>query len=155
MSTRFLTTSLSAIENSFRVSADAKCSSAGCGMVATAFPDATNAGVEMLERGGNAVDAACAAALALGVCEPQGSGIGGQSVAILHVDRRTLAVDGSSHAPSLAHPSKFSSEIAKKLGHRAATTPSTIAVLAYLNQRYGRLDWSTLVQPSVQIAARG
>jgi gamma-glutamyltranspeptidase/glutathione hydrolase len=125
------------------------------GMVATAFPEATRAGVEMLEKGGNAVDAACAAALALSVCEPQGSGLGGQSMAILHMDDRTVAVDGSSRAPSLAHGSKYRSETSRKLGYRAATTPTTVAVLDYLNSRYGQLDWCTVVQPAVAIAGNG
>ncbi|MGH1522444.1 MAG: gamma-glutamyltransferase, partial [Nitrosopumilus sp.] len=74
------------IEDSFRPTADKKCTVAKKGMVSTAFPDATKAGVDMLKKGGNAVDAACASALALGVCEPQASGIGGQSMAIIHVD---------------------------------------------------------------------
>lgn len=95
------------IEDSFRPTADKKCTVAKKGMVSTAFPDATKAGVDMLKKGGNAVDAACASALALGVCEPQASGIGGQSMAIIHVDGKTLAVDGSSRAPSLAHISYF------------------------------------------------
>ena len=86
---------------------DGKCSESGRGMVVTAFPEATQAGTDMFKLGGNAVDAACAAALALGVCEPQGSGIGGQTVAILHMDGRTVAIDGSTKAPSLAHPSAY------------------------------------------------
>ena len=78
------------IEESFSSTNDGKCSKSDLGMVVTAFPDATEAGRKMLVMGGNAVDAACAAALALGVCEPQGSGIGGQSVAILHIDGRSI-----------------------------------------------------------------
>ena len=143
------------IEESFTATSDKKCSVAKNGMVATAFPDATRAGVEMLRKGGNAVDAACASALALGVCEPQASGIGGQSMAIIHVDGKTLAVDGSSRAPSLAHISFFKRRSLSRLGYKASTVPSTVATIGYLNERYGRLDWSTVVKPSIRIAKRG
>ena len=143
------------IESSFAKTKDKKCSVAKNGMVATAFPDATKAGVEMLKKGGNAVDAACASALALGVCEPQASGIGGQSMAILHVDGKTFAVDGSSRAPSLAHISFFEKRSRSLIGYKATTVPSTVATLGYLNERYGILDWSTIVKPSIRIAKRG
>ena len=146
---------LARIEQSFQRSSDRKCSFAAGGMVASAFPDATRAGVQTLERGGNAVDAACAAALALGVCEPQGSGLGGQTMALLHVAGRTLTVDGSSHAPALAHASRLSSKRSRALGYTATTIPTTLAVLGHLNRAYGRLEWSTLFEPAIRIAARG
>ncbi|ABX12900.1 gamma-glutamyltransferase family protein [Nitrosopumilus maritimus] len=146
---------VSSIEKSFVTTKNKKCSVAKNGMVASAFPDATKAGVEMLKKGGNAVDAACATALALGVCEPQASGIGGQSMAILHVDGKTFAVDGSSRAPSLAHISFFEKRSRSLIGYKATTVPSTVATLGYLNERYGQLDWSTIVKPSIRIAKRG
>jgi gamma-glutamyltranspeptidase / glutathione hydrolase len=143
-----------AIEEGFQPSEDGKCAFAAGGMVATAFPEATRAGVEMLEKGGNAIDAACAAALALGVCEPQASGIGGQSMAILHTNGRTIAVDGSSRVPSLAHLSRFN-EGERFVGYRATTVPSTVAVLGYLSRRYGRLKWKALLEPAIRIAREG
>ncbi|MEA2109323.1 MAG: gamma-glutamyltransferase [Pseudomonadota bacterium] len=152
---KFIDKCLRESEISFKPSVDCKCTVAENGMVATAFPDATNAGVKMLECGGNAVDAACASALALGVCEPNGSGIGGQSVAILYINGRTVAIDGSSHAPALAHSSRFKSDKSRKLGYKATTIPSTLAVLAYLNEKYGRLPWKTVVQPAIEIAGCG
>ena len=54
------------------------------GMVSTAHSRATEAGVSIFEQGGNAIDAAVAAAFALGVCEPQASGLGGQTMMLLH-----------------------------------------------------------------------
>ena len=143
------------IEESFSNSQDGKCSSSNKGMVVTAFPDATQAGTDMFSLGGNAVDAACAAALALGVCEPQGSGIGGQSVAILHLNGRTVTIDGSTKAPSLAHTSSFKNETERKRGYKATTIPSTLAVLGYLNEKYGKLSWKTIVQPALNIASSG
>jgi len=143
------------IEGSFKTSASKKASFAKNGMVASAFPDATRAGVEMLRKGGNAVDAACATALALGVCEPQASGIGGQSMAIVHIGGKTVAVDGTSRAPSLAHRSFFEKRSHRLIGYKATTVPSTVATLGYLNERYGDLDWPTVVKPSIRIARRG
>ena len=143
------------IEDSFSPTRDRKCSVAKNGMVATAFPDATKAGVEMLKKGGNAADAACAAALALGVCEPQASGIGGQSLAILHMDGKTIAVDGSSRAPSLSHNTFFEKHSRRFIGYKATTVPSTVATLGYINEKYGNLKWSTIVKPSIRLAKRG
>ena len=143
------------IENSFSPSDDKKCSTAKYGMVSSAFPDATKAGVEILKKGGNAVDAACATALALGVCEPQASGIGGQSLVILHINGKTIAVDGSSRAPSLAHNTFFEKHSHRFIGYKATTVPSTLATLGYLNEKYGILDWETIVKPSIRIAKRG
>lgn len=83
------------------------------GMVSTAHFRATEVGVSILEDGGNAIDAAIAAAFALGVCEPQASGLGGQTMMLLHTanTNKTIALDGSSRVPNRAvidvfpHPS--------------------------------------------------
>lgn len=142
------------IEEKFRTDEKNKFATAPNGMVASAFPEATQAGVEMLQKGGNAVDAACATALALGVCEPQSSGLGGQSSVILHFRGKTLALDGSSRVPSLAHISKFGKGERSK-GYRATTIPTTVGVIGYLNFKYGRLEWKDVVQPAVRIASEG
>ena len=146
---------ISKIENSFTSTKDKKCSVAKHGMVSSAFPDATKAGVEMLKKGGNAIDAACATAIALGVCEPQASGIGGQSMAILHINGKSIAIDGSSRSPSLAHSSKYQKKRTRLIGYRATTIPSTLAVIGYIHQRYGRLEWSKIIKPSIRIAKHG
>ena len=120
--------SLGEIESKFTPSNDGKAVSGKNGMVATAFPDATEAGVEILKAGGNAIDAACASALALGVCEPQASGIGGQTMMLIHDGKKTIAIDGSSRAPSLAHV-KALYKADRSAGYRATTVPSTLATL--------------------------
>jgi gamma-glutamyltranspeptidase / glutathione hydrolase len=142
------------VEERFQSTSDGKCVVAEGGMVATAFPLATQAGVEMLAQGGNAVDAACAAALALGVCEPQASGLGGQSMALIHINGRTVALDGSGRVPSLAHASLFKGND-QELGYRATTVPSTPAVLGRMNGIYGRLRWQTILEPAIRIAREG
>ena len=143
------------IENSFQVTKDNKFSESKKGMVSSAFPDATKAGVAMLKKGGNAIDAACATAIALGVCEPQASGIGGQSMAIIHIHGKTICIDGSTRAPSLAIPSKFRHVMDRSIGYRSSTVPSTIAVMGFLNKKYGNLDWADILKPAIKIAKKG
>ncbi len=143
------------IESEFTSTKNKKCSVAKNGMVSSAFPDATKAGVEMLKKGGNAIDAACATALALGVCEPQASGLGGQSMGIIHIDGKSYAIDGSSRSPSLAHSSVYANKKNRRLGYKATTVPSTLAVVGFLHERYGKLEWQKIVAPSVHIAKKG
>ena len=123
-------------------------------MVATAFPEATQAGVEILKKGGNAIDAACASAFALAVCEPQSSGLGGQSLAIMHHLGKTIAIDGSSCVPSLAHLSRFVKG-ERSSGYKSTTVPSTVAVLGYLHFRYGLIQWREILKPAIRIAQEG
>lgn len=126
------------------------------GMVATAHFLATQAGVEALEAGGNAMDAAAAAAFALGVCEPAASGLGGQTMALLYEasSRRTVALDGSSRAPHRATPGLLD-QGERRRGYRSATVPSTPAFLGYLVRRYGRLGLPAVLAPAVRLADEG
>lgn len=123
-------------------------------MIASAFPLATAAGNEILELGGNAVDAACAVGFALGVCEPQASGLGGQTMALMHLDGRTTAIDGSSRVPSFAHLSRLT-EGDDRTGYRATTVPSTVATFGWLHRHYGRVDWRAVLEPAIRIALEG
>lgn len=145
---------IESIETGFSPSVDGKAAEAANGMVATASPQATEAGVEMLRKGGNAVDAATAAALALGVCESQASGLGGQTMMLIHNEGKVIAVDGSSRAPSLAHVNAIY-KYDRSRGYRAATVPSTPAVLWYIHQRYGTLPWEQILEPAIHLAQAG
>lgn len=124
------------------------------GIVVTAFHEATKAGVLMLEKGGNAVDAACAASMALCVCEPQSSGLGGQGMAILHINGKTIALDGSSRTPSLAHNSRIQKK-ERTFGYKSATVPSIPAFIGYLHLEYGKLDWDEILEPAIKLASTG
>ena len=128
------------------------------GMVATAHYSATAAGVEVLEAGGNAFDAAVAAAFALGVCEPAASGLGGQTMMLVHdaAARRTFALDGASRAPNRATVDAFAEPLGeRRRGYRATTVPSTPAVLDYVRDTYGTLPLSDVLQPALRLADRG
>ena len=95
------------------------------GMVATAHHRASEAGAEMLADEGNAVDAAVAAAFALGVCEPAASGLGGQTTMLVHLSaaRRTFALDGSSRAPNRTDAAALT-RASRLRGYCATTVPS-------------------------------
>ncbi len=127
------------------------------GMIATQHFEATQAGVEMLEQGGNAIDAAVAAAFALGVCEPNASGLGGQTMMLIHTvePKRTFAIDGSSRAPNRATMERVPRKAMRLRGHRATTVPSTPAVLGYVLENYGRLPLKKVLEPAVRLAKEG
>jgi gamma-glutamyltranspeptidase/glutathione hydrolase len=126
------------------------------GMVSTASVEATRAGVQMLEAGGNAIDAAVAAAFCLGVTEPQASGLGGQSMALLYLSdsKRALALDGSSRAPFAIDPMNLPPK-PSSLGLKASTVPSTPATLSYLLKRYGSMSLKDVLQPAMAAAENG
>ncbi len=126
------------------------------GMVATQSHQATDAAVEMLEQGGNAIDAAVAAAFALGVCEPAASGLGGQTTMLIHrpETRKTIALDGSSRAPNRVPPGSLDREDLLR-GHKATTVPSTPAVLEYARKAYGVLSLSNVLAPAIRLCEEG
>lgn len=132
--------------------------------VVTAHPQATDAGLQMLEQGGSAVDAAIAAQLMLGLVEPQSSGLGG-GLLMLHWDqahRRLSVIDGLAAAPGRTTAS-LRTEIDGSLlpaepsqrGGRAVGVPGALSALALAHQRHGRLPWSSLVRPAAELAERG
>lgn len=127
------------------------------GMVSTAHYEATRAGVRILSEGGNAVDAAVASAFALGVCEPAASGLGGQTMMMIHVaePRQTIALDGSSRAPNRATPELFQEKAGRLRGHTATTVPSTPATLAYALEKFGTMPLAQVLAPSIELAESG
>lgn len=142
------------VEELLEPTADGKCAVATHGIVSSAFPEATAAGVEILSQSGNAIDAACAVGFTLSVCEPQGSGLGGQAVGLVHFEGRTIAVDGSSRVPSLAHRSRIKGE-ERRTGYKAATVPSLAAVYGWLHRNYGVLPWEIVLAPAIRVARYG
>ena len=138
------------------LSASATAEQAVRGVVSTATPEATAIGVAVLESGGNAVDAAIAVSLALGVSEPAGSGLAGQTVMIIRdPDGNTEVVHGTTWSPARLPDNVTEAQL--RYGHTAASVPSTPKVLDLAHQRYGsgNLSWAELVQPAAQLASDG
>lgn len=110
----------------------------------------------MLAQGGNAIDAAVAAAFALAVCEPAASGLGGQSFLIVHraKTRRTFVLDGSSFAPHRLTPGILTGQ-ERRRGYKAATVPTTPRTLAYALGKYGTLPLSVVLEPAIALAESG
>jgi gamma-glutamyltranspeptidase/glutathione hydrolase len=140
------------------------CLAAPQSMVAAANPMAVEAGLQVLNRGGSAVDAAIAVQMALGVVEPQASGLGGGGF-LLHYDAATGAIavyDGRETAPAGATPTMFLDRDGKPLGFREATVsgisvgvPGALAMLELAHKEQGKLAWSELFQPAIRLARDG
>ena len=140
-----------------RVVEPQRISASSLGMVSTQHHCATDAGNEILSAGGNAIDAAIAAAFALGVCEPAASGIGGQTMMLIHTaePRRTFALDGSSRAPNRAAPELFRERTSRLRGHTATTVPSSLAAYDYALKEYGTKSLSQVIEPAIRLAENG
>jgi gamma-glutamyltranspeptidase/glutathione hydrolase len=128
------------------------------GMVSTGSVEATKAGVRILEMGGNAVDAAVAAAFALGVADPGGSGLGGMTyVLISPAEGPAVAIDGSATVPLAANAAKLLElrNSGEHMGAKAVAVPATLAALNHALERYGTMTLEEVLQPSIEIADRG
>ncbi|WP_070962670.1 gamma-glutamyltransferase [Vibrio sonorensis] len=133
-------------------------------MVTAANPLATQAGADILARGGNAIDAMVTVQLMLGLVEPQSSGIGGGAFLVYwDADKRDLTTfDGRETAPLAATPRLFQDENGQPLkfydavvGGRSVGTPGTIKLLWDTHKKYGKLPWKQLFSPVIKIAEQG
>jgi gamma-glutamyltranspeptidase/glutathione hydrolase len=136
------------------------CVLARRGMVATSVPMATAAGVEMLRRGGNAIDAAIAAAAVLSVVEPMQTGIGGDAFALFWAARegRLVGLNGSGRAPGGATLATYRDrglETIEPRGILAVTVPGAVHAWETLRERYGSLELATLLAPAIRAAEEG
>ncbi len=132
------------------------------GMVVSASAPASRAGVEILKRGGNAVDAACATALALAVTYPAAGNLGGGGFMVIRLaGGRTTAIDYRETAPALANRNMYLDSRGDPIpdsslvGARAAGVPGTVAGLALAQRKYGKLSWSDVIEPARRLAEHG
>ncbi|MFO1406722.1 MAG: gamma-glutamyltransferase family protein [Steroidobacteraceae bacterium] len=132
--------------------------------VGAANPLAVEAGLEVLRRGGSAVDAAVAVQAMLGLVEPQSSGVGGGAF-MVYLDGRTgrvTAYEGRETAPAGARPDMFIGEDGKPLSYADAVTsgrstgaPGAIAMLGLAQSEHGRLPWKSLFGAAIAAADGG
>lgn len=131
---------------------------AGRGMVASSSPQASNAGIEIMKRGGNAIDAAVAAAACLTVCEPTSNGLGGDAFALVWANGKLHGLNASGPAPQ-----RMTADAIRAHGHKempkygwdSVTVPGIPAAWAALSGRFGRLPLRELLEPAAQYAEHG
>jgi len=130
---------------------------------AVAMPDTFSAEVaaEVLDAGGNAVDASVAAAFSLAVTLPEAGNIGGGGFMLVYMEGESVFIDYRETAPLQAHRDMYLDENGEfiprssLIGHRAAGVPGTVAGMWLAHQRYGSLPWAELLAPAIKLARDG
>jgi len=132
------------------------------GMVVSAHPSASKVGLDILKKGGNAVDAAVAVQFALAVVYPGAGNIGGGGFMVYRAANGDIAsLDFREKAPGIASRDMFLNNAGNAItekslyGHLAAGVPGSVDGMVQAHARYGKLSWAEVVQPSVDLARRG
>ncbi|MCP5151061.1 MAG: gamma-glutamyltransferase family protein [Ectothiorhodospiraceae bacterium] len=128
------------------------------GVVATSQPLAAQAGLAVLQRGGNAVDAAIATAAALTVLEPTSNGIGSDAFALVWDGKKLHGLNASGRSPAATDPERLRAGGAKAMPQRgwgSVTVPGAPAAWGDLQARFGRLELATLLEPAITYARDG
>lgn len=142
---------------------DTQAATAPHAMISTASRLASEAGREILKKGGSAIDAAIAAQLVLGLVEPQSSGLGGGAF-IVHWDQagsQLTTLDGRETAPASAKPDRFLRDGKPVPFDKAVQSglsigvPGVMRVLEHAHKKHGKLPWSDLFQPAIRLARDG
>jgi gamma-glutamyltranspeptidase/glutathione hydrolase len=130
-------------------------------MVVTDAPLATRVGVEVLQKGGNAMDAAVAVAFALAVVYPEAGNLGGGGFLVTRAaDGQTAALDFRETAPLAASRDMYLDSAGNVTdrsitGHLASGVPGSVAGLRAAHERFGSLPWSSLLEPAIALATNG
>jgi gamma-glutamyltranspeptidase/glutathione hydrolase len=130
-------------------------------VVSTSHPLAAQAGLRMLWKGGNAVDAAIAAAAAMTICEPVSNGLGSDAFAILWDGKELHGLNASGRAPAAWTPEYFRKKYGDgatappKRGFDSISVPGAVAGWVAMSERFGKLPFADLLEPAIDIAERG
>ena len=135
---------------------------ADSGMVVSAHPQSSQIGVSILQKGGNAVDAAVATELALAVCYPEAGNLGGGGFMLIRTtEGRTEVIDYREKAPFSAARDMYlddSGNVREGLStdsHLASGVPGTVDGLITAHSKYGKLPFSEVIQPAIDLAEKG
>lgn len=127
------------------------------GMVSTTQPLAAQAGLDILKKGGNAIDAAIGAAACLTVLEPTSNGIGGDAFALIWKDGKLTGINGSGFAPGLVDPEELRKNYSEMpdRGWLPVNVPGIPGAWAELSRKYGRLSLYEVIKPAIDYAENG
>jgi gamma-glutamyltranspeptidase/glutathione hydrolase len=132
------------------------------GMVVCAYPDAAKVGLDILKKGGNAVDAAVAVQFALAVTFPEAGNIGGGGFMVYRSAKgEANTLDFREKAPAAASPNMYLDSAGNVVNgmslstHQASGVPGAVAGMVEAHSKYGRLKWEELVQPAIDLARNG
>lgn len=135
---------------------------ADSGMVVSAHHESSRIGIEIMRRGGNAIDAAVAAGFALAVCYPEAGNLGGGGFMLVRLnDGKTDLIDYREKAPASATERMFldsSGNVIKGLStesHLSAGVPGSVDGLIHVHSKYGKLPFSEIIQPAINLAVYG
>jgi len=132
------------------------------GMVISTSSYASNVGVEILKKGGNAIDAAVAVGFALAVTYPSAGNLGGGGFMVIHLaDGKNITVDYREKAPLSAHRDMYLNEAGEfvpelsQFGTTSAGVPGSVAGLIYALEKYGTMSLAEVIQPAIDLARNG
>jgi gamma-glutamyltranspeptidase/glutathione hydrolase len=132
------------------------------GMVVCAYPDAAQVGLEILKKGGNAVDAAVAIQFALTVTLPEAGNIGGGGFMVYRAgDGKTNTLDFREKGPGAANVNMYLDSAGNVIPdmslytHKASGVPGSVDGMVEAHKKYGKLKWADLVQPAINLARNG
>jgi gamma-glutamyltranspeptidase/glutathione hydrolase len=130
-------------------------------VVSTSHPLGAQAGLRMLLKGGNAVDAAIAAAAAMTIVEPVSNGLGSDAFALIWDGKELHGLNGSGRAPQSWTPDYFKkkygadAQTPPKRGLDSVSVPGAVASWVAMSERFGKLPFADLMEPAIEIAERG
>ena len=127
------------------------------GAVATSTEECTKAAVDIMKKGGSAVDSAITAVLCQGLTVPQSSGLGGGVIATVYIKKTGTieTINAREVAPLAGTKDMFDDDLSSRQGGLAVAVPTELKGLEELHKKYGKLSWKEVVQPVIEIAENG